>query len=334
MKDEDKTRAQLIGELSALRKRFAEFEEHEIERDQSKCAEETLTIPHQQLMDVIEFLPDATVVIDRKGRVVAWNRAIEEMTGVMESDILGKGDHAYAIPFYGEPRPILIDFALNGKPTPSESYDFLESIHNTLYAEVFVGNAYGAKGAYLWATASPLCDREGNLIGAIESIRDITERKAMESALRQRENALEEKTHQLEETNTALKVLLQKRMDDQKGLQESVFSNMKEMIAPCLEKIRKSHLNEHQRTYIDILESHLNEILSPFLKNISTRFAHLTPMEIQVASLVREGKTSKEIARLLGVAEKTVSVHRYNLRIKLGLKNEKINLRSHLLSIE
>lgn len=334
MKDEDKTRAHLISELEALRKQVAQLEAREGRPSRSQEAEEAPTVSRRQVNHVIEFLPDATLVIDRNGRVIAWNRAIERMTGVAAAEILGKGDYAYAIPFYGEPRPILIDFALNRQPTPSESYNFLEFRHNTLYAEVFVGNAYGAKGAYLWGTASPLFDGTGTLIGAIECIRDISERKAMEAALRQREQALKEKTHQLEETNIALKVLLKKRLNDQKELRDNVLCNMKEMIGPTLEKLREISSNEIQQTHLDILESHLNEILSPFLKNLATGLAHLTPMEIKIASLVRDGKTSQEIARQLGIARKTVSVHRYNLREKLQLKNEKINLCSYLLSIE
>jgi PAS domain S-box-containing protein len=370
MKDDEKTREQLVSELSALRGRIAQLEEHEVERDHSehmipgmnaqrsaamkpidglmvnrdadvccfagiaegvtehKPAEQSL------LTDIIEFLPDATLVIDRQGTVIAWNRAIEQMTGVTKKDMLGRGHYAYAIPFYGESRPILIDLVLKSCIEHVESYDFIEWKGDDICAEVFVPNAYGGKGAYLWATASPLFDRYGKVIGAIESIRNVTERKEIESVLQQREKALENKTRQLEETNAALNVLLQKRVDDQKELQESVLSNMKKMILPYLEKIRKSHLDENQRTCIDILESHLNEILSPFFNRISTKFSNLTPVEMQVAGLVKDGKTSKEIAQLLGVAEKTVSAHRYNLRVKLGLKNEKINLRSHLLSLQ
>jgi DNA-binding CsgD family transcriptional regulator len=252
---------------------------------------------------------------------------------VMKKDILGKGDYSYAIPFYGEPRPILIDLVLKSSTEHVDSYDFIERKGHELFAEVFAPNAFKGKGAHIWVTASPLYDREGKLIGAIESIRDISGRKEIESALQLREKALEHKTHQLEEMNAALNVLLQKREDDQKELQESVISNLKEMVVPYLEKVKRSQLNESQRTYIGILETHLNEVLSPFLKNISTKLTNLTPTEIQVASLVKDGKTSKEIAQLLGVAEKTVSGHRYNLRIKLGLKKEKINLRSHLLSL-
>jgi len=303
----------------------------ERERRRQK-AEAELRESQQQLSYIIDFLPDATLVVDKERKVIAWNRAVEEMTGVRKEDILGKGDYAYAVAFYGKPRPMLLDMVVTGGAEPAAGYDFVERKGNQLRAEGHAPNAFQGRGAYVWGTAAPLYDREGNIAGAIESIRDISKRKAMESALQQREKALENKTHQLEEMNAALNVLLQKRADDEKELQESVLANLKEMVLPYLDKIKQSRLDETQRTYIGILESHLNEVLSPFLKNLSTKFTGLTPTELQVAGLVKDGKTTKEIARLLGVAPKTVSAHRYNLRVKLGLKNEKINLRSHLLS--
>ncbi len=151
-----------------------------------KRAEEKLRAAHRQLLDIIDFLPDATFVIDRKKKVIAWNRAIEEMTGVSKEDIIGKGDYAYAVPFYGEPRPILID--LIGQDGDlrqiEEKYEYVKRKGNTLIAEVFVPNLNRGQGAFLWATASPLYDSDGKLAGAIESIRDITERKRMEQQLK------------------------------------------------------------------------------------------------------------------------------------------------------
>ncbi|MBN2489187.1 MAG: PAS domain S-box protein, partial [Methanosarcinaceae archaeon] len=111
--------------------------------------------------------------------------AIEEMTGVTKEDILGKGDYTYAVPFYGERRPILIDLVLDFDRDFEKEYDFVKKIGNTLLVETFVPFVYGGKGAYLWAIASALLDSRGKLIGAIESIRDITERKRMEEALQE-----------------------------------------------------------------------------------------------------------------------------------------------------
>ncbi len=155
-----------------------------------KRAQEELRTSHQQLFDIIEFLPDATFVIDRESRVIAWNRAIEEMTGVSKKEVLGMTGHAYAIPFYGDPRPILIDLVFDSGIDLSEYYDFIERKGNTVFGEVFAPNAYNGKGAYLWGTASPLFDARGNLIGAIQSIRDITDRKKARDAVVQSEKQL------------------------------------------------------------------------------------------------------------------------------------------------
>jgi DNA-binding CsgD family transcriptional regulator len=185
---------------------------------------------------------------------------------------------------------------------------------------------------YLHGTASVLRDSAGNVIGAIESIRDITERRRMEEALRRREEDLEVKSRNLEEMNTALRVLLKHREEDKSELEERLVSNVKKLVVPYVEKLRQSRLSDEQSSYVDILDDHLQDILSPFLRNLGTRHLNLTPKEIQVASLIREGKTSKDIAEVLGVSARAVDFHRDNIRIKLGIKNKKANLRSYLLS--
>ncbi len=155
-----------------------------------KKAELALQEAHQQLQDIIEFLPDATFVINKDRKVIAWNRAIEEMTGLKKADILGRGNYAHAVPFYGDKRPILIDLVVEDNPDFENAYDFVERKGNTIFGEVFVPKAYGGKGAYLWGTASPLFDGTGQMIGAIQSIRDITERKKAEDAIHRSENQL------------------------------------------------------------------------------------------------------------------------------------------------
>lgn len=129
------------------------------------------------LFKIVEVLPDATFVIDRDKRVVAWNRALEEMTNVRKEDILGRGDYHYAIPFYGEKRPILIDLIGMRDEMTESKYKYVKRDGDTLYAEVFIPSLFGGKGAYVWVTASPIFDETGNPIGAIETIRDITEKK-------------------------------------------------------------------------------------------------------------------------------------------------------------
>lgn len=149
---------------------------HKIRRAiERKRFAERIVESEQQLADIIDFLPDATCAIDIHGRVIAWNRAMENLTGIPKSGMVGKGDYAYAVPFYGERRAVLMDLVLRRDPEAEAHYDHLEKTGGKINSEVFIPQVFGGKGAYVWATASPLYDRSGNVIGAIESIRDVTE---------------------------------------------------------------------------------------------------------------------------------------------------------------
>jgi PAS domain S-box-containing protein len=163
-------------------------------------------------------------------------------------------------------------------------------------------------------------------------IRDITENKLTEESLKKREIDLEIKTRNLEEANTALRVLLKKRDEDRKNLEEGVLFNVRRVIDPYLEKLKNSILDERQKLYLSILEQNLNDIISPFSKALSSKYLKLTPKELEVARLVQQGKTTKEIATVLGITQKTAEIHRENIRKKFNLNNKKENLRTHLLS--
>ncbi|MCK4786649.1 MAG: helix-turn-helix transcriptional regulator [Desulfobacteraceae bacterium] len=151
--------------------------------------------------------------------------------------------------------------------------------------------------------------------------------------LREKEKELELKTRNLEEVNTALKVLLKRRDEDKIELEEKVLSNLKELIVPYLEKLKKSGLDTRQNAYLRILQSNLNDIISPFSRRLSSKYLNLTPAEIQVANLVKHGRSIKDIAKMLNVSTRTIEFHRRNIRKKLSIKNRKASLRSHLLSI-
>ena len=147
----------------------------------------------RRLTDIIDFLPDPTLVIDVEGRVVAWNRAMEEMTGITAEEMLGKGDYEYALPFYGERRPILIDLALLPREELERKYAHLERKGSVLAGEAFTPRLKG-RGRYLYATASVLHNSQGRVVGAIETIRDITERKDAEEELQKAKAAAEAAT--------------------------------------------------------------------------------------------------------------------------------------------
>ena len=155
---------------------------------ENKRMEAALKESERRLADTIDFLPDATFAVDLSGRVIAWNRAIEEMTGVKKEDMLGKDSYEYAVPFYGLRRPLLIDLVFEHDEETAKEYDFVEKEGNNFLAEAKV-NVRGVDHT-LWGKAGPLYDNQGKIVGAIESIRDITERERMEAALKESESRL------------------------------------------------------------------------------------------------------------------------------------------------
>lgn len=168
---------------------------------------------------------------------------------------------------------------------------------------------------------------------AVVSHENITALKLAQEALKAHEQELELKTQHLEEVNTALKVLLQQREKDKAELEGKVLKNINVLISPYVAKLKNKNLKSGERALIDIIDSNLQDIVSPLLQRLVNAKIILTPQEIQVAALVKEGKSSKEIAEILTVSETTVSFHRKNLRKKLGLDNSRKNLRAHLLSM-
>lgn len=165
------TKGRIVGAIESIR-----------DVTKRKQAEEEREAAHQKLLDIIDFLPDATFVIDSERQVIAWNRAMEEMSGVKKEEMLGKGDYAYAVPFYGEAVPILIDLVQEPDAEFGPRYHYLEREGDTVVAEMYLPLLADGRGAYLWGKASPLYNDQGEIIGAIESLRDITEYKQAEDA--------------------------------------------------------------------------------------------------------------------------------------------------------
>ncbi|MEI6559187.1 MAG: PAS domain S-box protein [Rhodospirillaceae bacterium] len=167
----------------------------EIIRDitERRRAEQALVESERRLGDIIEFLPDATVVIDREGRVITWNQAMADLTGVTADAMLGRGDFEPALPLFGERRPMLMDLVLRPDPVWERSYAVLERRGDTLYGEIFATALRGQR-VYVMGTASVLRDSRGQAVGAIEIIRDLTERKKMEEAMREARDAAESTT--------------------------------------------------------------------------------------------------------------------------------------------
>jgi PAS domain S-box-containing protein len=179
-----------------------------------------------------------------------------------------------------------------------------------------------------------VADRTAELAITNEQLKkEIEERKQTELSLKNREKELKNKTLNLEEVNTALKVLLEQRETDKAELEERVLLNINELILPYLEKLKTKDLRDKQKAYVDIIYSNLNDIVSPLMRSLSAKLIRLSPTEIQVINLIKQGKTTKEIAETMNLATSTIDFHRNNIRGKFGIKNKKINLTSYLSTL-
>ena len=165
--------------------------------------------------------------------------------------------------------------------------------------------------------------RVGDALGII--VLDITDSKI-------KEHELEIKTRELQEINTALKVLLKKREEDKSKLEEKVLFSVEELIKPTLGKLNSHIQDPVQKQQLEIITSNLNNITEPFIPPLPTRLKKLTPAETQISNLIKQGKTTKEITELLRLSKRTIDFHRANIRKKLGIKGKNINLQTFLSS--
>jgi DNA-binding NarL/FixJ family response regulator len=168
---------------------------------------------------------------------------------------------------------------------------------------------------------------------ALQEVEEHNERMMAEEALRQREQALDLKSRSLEEANTALKVLLKHREEDKATLEEQVLANVRKLVFPYVENLKRLKLNENQMAQVKMIEANLHSIVSPFLRNLTSTYLGLTPREIQIANLIKEGRTTKEMVEIINISATAIDFHRKNLRAKLGIKNKRSNLRSYISSL-
>ena len=231
----------------------------------SKTGEIALRESERRLANIIDFLPDATFVIDKDDRVIAWNRAIEEMTGLKAEQILNRGDYEYALPFYGEPRPMLIDIANKPNPALEARYDNMKRQENgTLVGEACIPQLKGGV-AYLLSSASALHDSDGNYWGAIESIRDITERKHAEEELQRSKEEAESATRAKSEFLANMSHEIRTPMNAVIGLTGLLLDES---------------LTEGQREYVEIIRSSGDTLLA-----IINNILDLTKIEANMVEL-------------------------------------------------
>ncbi len=284
---------------------------------QSKMAEKSVREIQLQQKAILDNIPDIAWLKDKNSRFVAVNEAFSKASGRKREEIIGLTD------FDIWPLDLAQKYREDEKKV-------IECGRRKQVEEPLVLN----DGTKIWVETvkTPIFNNNNEIVGTAGISRDISDRKRAADELKKRERELEAKSRNLEEVNIALKVLLKQREEDKAELGEKVLTNVRKLVEPYLEKLKKTRADIDRVAYINVIETHLNNIISPFQHNLTSKYPNLTPREIQIIDLIKEGKTTKEIAEILNSSQGAVDFHRNNIREKLGLKNKNANLRSYLLS--
>jgi len=289
----------------------------DLEKEAVNCkrAEEALQESENLFNNVTNSIKELLVLLDQNFKLQLINSTLAQAYNVSLDEYAGK--HCYEL-FYGR----------------NDICEGCPAIKVLNEGKVTRGALrYRPDGRIYDRTAYPFIEDNGDITGVIVIGSDVTQQKQAEKELREREKELERKSIRLEEMNVALKVLLEKREKDKKKLEGNILSNVNNLVLPYMNKLKNVVVDEKQETYLEILESNINEIISEFSNTLLSNYMNLTPAEIQVANLVKQGKRTKELANLLDVSIHTIKSHRESIRKKIGIKNKKANLKSYLLSL-
>ena len=262
---------------------------------------------------IFENVSDVILVLDKKKNVFFCSSAFNKLFGYAEKEITGKhirvihpSDENYHA-FEEKVNPVVKKF----KSYRGE-WDFVRKNGTTLKGEVAlfaVNNGDSAPAGYIAIMKALINHKET-------------------------EKSNEMKSKAFEEMNEALKILLAREVEEKKFLEMKIQSNVKDLVLPYIEKLRSTGLTAEQHTYLEIIETTIKNIFSAFLEKMTSKQYHFTPKEIQVSTLIREGKTTKQIADIMKVTRSAIGLHRHHIRNKMGLGKAKINLRSYLLSLQ
>ena len=284
-----------------------------------KIAQEALREGEQKYRTIIENIEDGYYEVDLAGNYTFFNDAMTKIIGYTRDEMMGMNNRKYMDEY-------------NAK----QVFDVFNRVYLTGLATKALDWKLVAKdGSMRFIEVSVTLKRDLNSqpIGFMGIARDITDRRQYLETLEAREKELEIKTRSLEEVNTTLKVLLERRDIDKAALEDTIIGNINDLVIPYLERVKKRTADKRSQAYLAVLENNLETITSSFFRRLTTRYANLTATEIEVANLVKNGKSIKEIADLLSISGKTVENHRMSIRKKMGIANTKTSLRSHLLSL-
>ena len=270
-----------------------------------KEIEDALRKSEERYRTFIDSTSDWVFLKDQQYRHIIANRALQSFFGKKEEEIIDKTVAELIPPVPAKQIEESDRKALNSSSVTISEVAIGERVYETRKFPVNLGDNKKGIGGF---------------------VRDVTERKRTEEELKA-------KSLNLEEVNAALRVLLKQREQDKNELEEKILYNVKKLVLPYIERLKERRMDEEQRTYLNILETNLNNIVSPFIKKMSHIHSHFTPTEISVANFIKDGRTIKEIARIFGVSENAVNRHRQSIRNKLSLNKQKINLKTFLMSL-
>jgi len=281
--------------------------------------EQALRESEEKYRTIIENIEDGYYEVDLTGNFTFFNNAMEQITGYSRNELMGMNNRIIMDEYNaGQVYKVFHDVYQTGMATKAVDWELRTKDGSRRFVEVSV---------------TLKRDLNTNPVGFMGIARDITERREHMETLVAREKELEIKTKDLEDLNTALKVLLERRERDKIDLEETVIGNINDIVMPYLERAKKKAADKKQIDYLVILEHNLNNITSSFFSKLATKYANLTTTEVEVANLVKHGKSIKDIADMLNISGKTVEVHRMNIRKKVGIAKTKTSLRTHLLSL-
>jgi PAS domain S-box-containing protein len=265
---------------------------------------------------IVASIGDGMIIQDRSFKILYMNDALKNMVGDHVGEFCYKAIH--------DKESICEDCQVEKA--------FNDGKIHTREQKVLIGK----DTKYVENTASPLRNASGEIIGAVEIVRNITRRKKAEDALKKAKDELEyqveKRTAELSRKNIALKEILEQIELEKKQMAERVRTNVDKLLLPTIKKIKRESPRV-DREYINILEKNIKELTSSFGVKLTSKEMNLTPKEIDICILIKEGFTGKEIAKMHNLSFKTIASHRYNIRRKLGISSQKINLATYLNSL-
>ena len=313
-----------------------------------KLAGEALKTSEQKYRILMENSSDAILLADTEGNIIEANRKAEELWGYSIKELL-QMHYTQLHPVPELERTIAAFTDIIEKNKGHLSGGFIQRKDSNIvpvditcnvveYAErKVVQGSFRDISEYKKAKdilETLVKKRTAELSWNNEQLKfEIRERKSAEVSLKKKTNELQLHSSKLEELNTALKVLLQQREEDRTYIEEKVLLNVKHLLTPHFEALKKRDMDQESKVILEILESNTKNMTSSFAHKLSSKYLNFTPTEIKVANHVKEGKQIKEIAEIMGVSHYAIELHRFNIRKKLGLKSRKINLQSYLLSL-